>query len=95
MVSEKVGEGTADTVFARVSYALAAGIEVETLKANAGTTGLTLTGNEFSHTIIGGAGNDTLNGGIGNDTLDDRGGVDTMAGGAGNDTYMVTTPTTW
>ena len=43
VVTENVGEGT-DTVWASVSYALAAGTEVETLRANA-TTGLTLTGN--------------------------------------------------
>ena len=47
---------------------------------------LTLTGNEFSHTIVGGAGNDTLIGGVGNDTLTGGAGNDTLNGGAGNDT---------
>ena len=71
-VFEAVGGGT-DTVFANVNYALQAGQEVETLRANAGATGLILTGNEFNNLLvglIGDAGNDTLNGGgDGNDTL--------------------------
>ncbi len=96
-VTEAVGGGN-DTVYASVNYTLQAGQEVETLIANAGTTGLTLTGNEFNNTITGGAGNDTLNGGAGNDTLNGGAGNDTldggtgadrMAGGAGNDTYYV------
>jgi Ca2+-binding RTX toxin-like protein len=52
-------------------------------------SGLTLTGNEFSHLIAGGVGNDTLNAGVGNDTLNGGAGVDTMAGGTGSDTYLV------
>jgi Ca2+-binding RTX toxin-like protein len=93
VVTENVGEGT-DTVWASVSYtlatgtALAAGPEIEFLRANS-AVGLTLTGNEFSHSIIGGAGNDTLVGGVGNDTLNGGAGADTMAGGLGNDTYIV------
>ena len=43
VVTENVGGGT-DTLWASVSYALAAGSEVENLRVNA-TTGLTLTGN--------------------------------------------------
>jgi Ca2+-binding RTX toxin-like protein len=89
VVTEYVGEGT-DTVWASVSNALAAGTEVETMKANA-TTGLTLTGNAYSHNLIGNVGNDTLIGGSGNDTLNGGAGVDTMAGGTGNDTYSVDT----
>jgi Ca2+-binding RTX toxin-like protein len=87
VVTENVGEGT-DTVLARVNYTLAAGTEVESLRVNT-TAGLALTGNEFSHSIIGGVGNDTLTGGAGNDTLNGGAGVDVMAGGAGNDTYIV------
>jgi trimeric autotransporter adhesin len=87
VVTENVGEGI-DTVFASVNYTLAAGTEVENLRANS-AAGLTLTGNEFSHSIVGGAGNDTLIGGVGNDTLNGGAGADTMAGGAGNDTYFV------
>jgi Ca2+-binding RTX toxin-like protein len=87
VVTEAAGGGT-DTIFASVSYALAAGTEVEALRANS-ATGLTLTGNGFSHTIVGGLGNDTLIGGVGNDTLNGGAGIDTMTGGLGNDTYLV------
>ena len=66
VVTEAVGGGTADTVLASVSYTLAAGSEVEFLTAS-GATGLTLTGNDFCHTIAGGTGVDTLIGGTGND----------------------------
>jgi Ca2+-binding RTX toxin-like protein len=82
-----VGQGT-DTVMASVNYTLAAGTEVEALRANA-TTGLKLTGNAYTHTLVGNVGNDTLLGGSGNDALNGGGGADTMAGGAGNDTYFV------
>src|SRR4029450_9515790 len=66
-VFEAVGGGT-DSVYASVNYALLAGQEVEALRANAGSAGLTLTGNEFNNTLIGLAGNDALNGGNGTDT---------------------------
>ena len=81
-VNEAAGQGT-DTVYASVSYTLTAGSEIEYLRANAGATGLTLTGNALNNTIVGGTGNDTLNGGTG---------ADTMAGGPGNDTYYVDNP---
>ena len=87
VVTEAVGQGT-DTVMASVNYTLAAGTEVEALRANA-TTGLKLTGNAFSHTLVGNVGNDMLLGGAGNDALNGGVGADTMAGGAGNDTYFV------
>jgi Ca2+-binding RTX toxin-like protein len=87
-VSEAAGEGT-DTVWAGVSYTIGAGEAVEALRANAGTTGLTLTGNAFTRTIAGNAGDDTLIGGTGNSTLDGGAGADAMAGGAGNDIYYV------
>ena len=51
VVTEAAGEGT-DTVLASVSYILAAGSEVENLTGT-GSTGLTLTGNEFANTIVG------------------------------------------
>ena len=86
--TEAVGAGT-DTVYAGVNYALQAGQEVEALRANAGATGLILTGNEFNNTLVGGSGNDTLNGGGGNDTLNGLAGADNMSGGAGNDVYYV------
>ena len=87
VVTEAAGQGT-DTVSTSVSYALAAGSEVETLSGT-GALGLTLTGNEFNNIVIGTGANDTLFGGIGNDTLNGGAGADAMTGGAGNDTYVV------
>jgi Ca2+-binding RTX toxin-like protein len=77
--------GGTDTVYASVNYALQAGQEVEYLRANAGATGLALTGNEFNNVIVGLTGNDVLNGGLGNDTLNGGDGNDTLNGSAGND----------
>jgi len=94
VIIENGGEGT-DTVQAKASYTLAAGVEVEVLRVAATvTTGLTLTGNEFAHSIIGGTHSDTLVGGVGNDTLADAGSgalsaADTMKGGLGDDTYII------
>jgi Ca2+-binding RTX toxin-like protein len=80
-VIEAVGGG-ADTVISTVSYTLAAGQEIETLKLDpsTGTQALGLTGNEFANTLIGNDGNNMLNGG---------GGIDTMIGGKGDDMYVV------
>ena len=77
VVNEAVGQGT-DTVMASVNYSLTAGSEIEFLRANAGTTGLSLTGNALVNRLVGGVGNDTLDGGAGNDSL---------GGGAGNDVF--------
>ena len=77
VVNEAVGQGT-DTVMASVNYSLTAGSEIEFLRANAGATGLSLTGNALVNRLVGGAGNDTLDGGAGNDSL---------GGGAGNDIF--------
>jgi Ca2+-binding RTX toxin-like protein len=93
--------GTADTVFASVTYSLAPGtfynqgygIENLTLTGfgNINATGNgknnILTGNSGSNVLNGGAGNDTLNGGAGNDTLNGGAGVDTLTGGAGADKF--------
>ncbi|CAA2139512.1 Ig-like domain-containing protein [Methylobacterium bullatum] len=77
-VTEAAQAGS-DTVRASVSYTLKAGQEIETLEGS-GSTGLTLTGNNFANTIVGTAGNDILDG---------KTGADTLSGGAGNDTYYV------
>lgn len=95
-VTEAVNGGT-DLIYASVDYTLASGQEVEQLRANAGATGLTLTGNEFVNAIFGGAGQDFLRGGGGDDRLlgggeADRlqGGLamDTLTGGAGEDAFV-------
>ncbi|MBU8874085.1 DUF4347 domain-containing protein [Reyranella sp. MMS21-HV4-11] len=87
-IQEAVGEG-ADVVFASVDYTLADGQEIEFLRANAGMTALTLTGNGFDNRLYGADGNDALVGGGGNDRLIGGAGVDTMTGGAGDDLYYV------
>ncbi len=89
VVIEIAGQGTADGVFATVDYTLAAGQSIELLAANAGATGLTLTGNELANTVQGNAGVDILFGGDGNDIIDGRGNADVMNGGTGNDRYYV------
>jgi VCBS repeat-containing protein len=82
IIVENAAEGTADRVYASVSYQLAAGAEVEVLNTRtpAATTGINLTGNEFGQTIIGNAGANIIDG---------RGGIDTMKGLGGNDVYHV------
>ena len=96
--------GTADTVFASVTYSLAPGtfynqghgIENLTLTGfgNINATGNgknnILTGNTGSNVLNGGLGADTLNGGAGSDTLEGGLGQDTLTGGAGNDFFRLT-----
>jgi Ca2+-binding RTX toxin-like protein len=81
VIVENVGEGK-DIVGTTVSYALGAGVEVETLVVNgeSTTTNINLTGNEFSQYIGGNAGDNIIDG---------RGGGDTMEGREGNDSYYV------
>ena len=80
-VYEEAGGGQ-DVVYARVSYALAGGAEVEALAADnpTSTLGLTLTGNELAQHIAGTAGADTLTG---------VGGADLLIGRGGDDTYII------
>ncbi len=80
-VFEAAGGGN-DAVLASVSYALADGQEVETLRASSGA-GLALTGNAFANRVVGGAGDDTLSGG---------GGRDLLTGGAGADAFRLGPP---
>ncbi|WP_157196585.1 calcium-binding protein, partial [Methylobacterium sp. 88A] len=78
LVTEAANAGK-DTVHTSVSYTLKAGQEIETLRG-LGSTGLTLTGNEFGNKLVGTDGNDILNG---------KAGADTLFGGLGNDKYYV------
>ena len=78
IVAEAVGQGTLDRVRTSVSYALAAGSEVEILETTnrVGTTTLNLTGNQFNNTIVGNNGQNTIVGGLGRDVLTGNGGGD-------------------
>ncbi|MER8408339.1 calcium-binding protein [Mesorhizobium sp. M1307] len=79
-VIEAVGGGR-DNIATTVSYALAAGSEVELLATRypSATTAINLTGNAFAQTIQGNAGANIINGG---------GGADILSGNGGNDAFV-------
>ncbi|MFI0843357.1 beta strand repeat-containing protein [Mesorhizobium sp. IMUNJ 23232] len=85
VIVETVGNGTADRVAARGSYALAADDDIELLTTtnSAATSSINLTGNLGFQTIYGNAGNNVLSPGGAN------GATDVMRGLGGNDTYRV------
>src|SRR5262249_217867 len=76
VVTENAGEGT-DTVFAQISYTLAANVENMVL---ATTNNLNATGNALDNHIQANTANNVIDGGLG---------ADSMVGGLGNDTYIV------
>jgi len=80
-VQEFIGGGT-DIVLTSVTYSLAVGVEVETLKTTnaALTTAINVIGNTFGQTLEGNAGVNNIIGGGGNDVL---------RGLGGNDNYFV------
>ncbi|WP_442583027.1 beta strand repeat-containing protein [Mesorhizobium sp. ASY16-5R] len=83
VVIETAGNGTADRVMARATYALAKDVDIElftTVSASA-TTAINLTGNALAQEIIGNAGVNTLKDGVG--------AGDILRGMAGNDTYQI------
>ena len=79
-IVETTGEGT-DNVSASVSYTLAAGVSVETLRTidPAVTTAINLKGNEIANIVTGNAGANVINGASGNDTLKGNAGADIFA----------------
>jgi serralysin len=76
--------GTADYIYASVSYSLA-GRYVETLQLT-GAANIDATGNGEANTLMGNSGNNTLQGNDGNDTLNGGAGDDVLDGGNGIDT---------
>lgn len=79
VVTELGGAGR-DLVKPSVDYTLPALSRIEFLYAKTVSTGLTLTGNKFVNTIVGGSGDDTLAGG---------GGLDRLFGGPGADLFAL------
>ncbi|MCC0807828.1 hypothetical protein FPV16_16595 [Methylobacterium sp. W2] len=84
-VFESAGDGV-DTVRAAVSYALAAGQSIETLRTilDTGTVAIDLTGNDLVNKLVGNDGANLLDGGAG---------ADSLYGRAGNDTFIVSAAT--
>jgi Ca2+-binding RTX toxin-like protein len=84
-VLEAAGGGS-DTVVVStaITYALAAGAEIECLKTDSDTSvyAVNLTGNEFANIIMGNAADNLLNG---------QGGSDTLSGFGGSDTFVFAT----
>ncbi|MCZ8116481.1 MAG: S8 family serine peptidase, partial [Microcystis sp. LE18-22.4A] len=83
--------GTADTVFASVTYSLAPGTPdnqgygIENLTLT-GSADINATGNDKNNVLTGNSGNNVLDGGVGVDLMDGGDGNDTLFGGLGNDT---------
>ncbi|WP_051439744.1 calcium-binding protein [Methylobacterium sp. 10] len=93
-IVELPGEGN-DTVYASVTYGLAANVENLVLTGARNLSGFgndldnDITGNDGNNRLSGGAGDDVMTGHGGNDTLLGGSGADTMRGGTGNDTYLI------
>jgi len=83
-ITETETGGTGDRVLTTVSYALGAGVHVETLSARpaTGTDPINLTGNALAQRIVGNTGANRLSDG-------GPGGTDTLVGGLGDDTYVI------
>jgi Ca2+-binding RTX toxin-like protein len=84
VVTELAGQGS-DSIFTSIDLTLNAAQEIEVLRAQAGSTGLVLGGNDFDNRIHGADGNDTLTGDHGSDRLYGGDGDDTLSGGVGAD----------
>jgi len=83
VVIESVDGVGVDTVKASVSYALAAGSDIEMLRTtkDRGTTAINLTGNELDQSIVGNSGSNVIDG---------KGGADILTGGGGTDKFAFT-----
>lgn len=82
LIVEKIGEGSQDRVFARGSFTLTDGAEIEIFStdSHAGTAAVTLIGNELANLIYGNNGADIIDG---------KGGADTLVGLDGDDWFYV------
>ncbi|MFD1300763.1 calcium-binding protein [Methylobacterium marchantiae] len=91
-VFELAGQGT-DTVRAAVSYVLAAGQSIETLRTtiDAGTAAIDLAGNDLANKIVGNGGINLIIGGDGADMLYGGGGADTFVYGVLDDSTVIRT----
>jgi len=90
-IIETAGQGTADRVYAKVSFALAADDDIEIMGtiSSSSTAAINLTGNTLSQTIYGNAGNNVLHDGGTSGTPLFASSPDRLVGGGGNDTYVV------
>ncbi|MBP1857871.1 beta strand repeat-containing protein [Rhizobium herbae] len=90
-IVETAGQGTADRVYAEVSFTLAADDDIEILSTitSTGTGAINLTGNTLSQTIYGNAGNNILHDGGTSGSPLFASSPDRLVGGDGNDTYLV------
>ena len=87
------GGGGIDTLIVMGNATLGEGntnFEHLEVKADTPAAPRTLTGDEKSNMITGGAGVDTINGGEGDDTIDGKDGEDILDGEGGADTYVIT-----
>jgi hypothetical protein len=86
LVTEQLGEGSADHVLSSITYTLTANVENLTLTGSRAINGY---GNELANILTGNALVNVLKSAGGNDSLDGKEGADSMDGGDGNDTYFV------
>ena len=86
IVVEHLGEGV-DSVSSTVSFALPAGMEIETLMAS-GDASVNLTGNSYANLVIGNDGSNLIRGGAGDDTIRGEAGHDVLFGDAGQDVLV-------
>ena len=88
-VVEAIGGGN-DTAYLLGDYTLAAGVELETMTANAAANqyNTTIVGNELANAINGGIGDNVLRGMAGNDRLNGDSGADRLEGGDGDDVMI-------
>ncbi|WP_230530399.1 calcium-binding protein [Microvirga roseola] len=88
-VIETAGGGS-DTVYARTTYSLASGAEIETLRLSgvSSSSSASLAGSDTAKKIVGHAGRNSLKGQGGEDKLWGGAGNDSLTGGTGKDVFV-------